>query len=199
MRYHARICGSEGGRVAGRFLDALASDDARATFLAWRGCRRAGALPRLDAFAPFALPRAVVPHLLLYRQEADGALLCTLAGDEVVHLYGYNPVGKTILELAPTPEGRRRFEQLTQVIATGMPAWYEGGVLIAGREHLDVGRLALPVARPDGAPGVLVTGYYLSQGLAGRRLGVAMARPDAPIAFERATLTWCTEADLAEE
>jgi len=184
--------------VAERFLDALASDDARAAFLAWRACRRADALPPLDAFAPFALPPAVIPHLLLYRQTAEGALLAKLAGDEVVYLYGFNPVGKTILELAPTPEGQRRFEQLTQAIATGLPVWYEGGVLIAGREHLDVGRLALPVARPDGAPGVLLIGFYLSRGLAGKRLGATVARPDAPIAFERATLTWCTEADLAE-
>jgi len=179
-------------------VDALASDDARAVFLAWRACRGQGGLPRLDAFAPFALPRAVVPHLLLYRQNADGALVCTLAGEELVTLYGFNPVGRTILELAPTPEGQRRVEQLSRTIATGLPVWYEGGVLIAGREHLDVGRLALPVTRPDGAPGVLLTGYYLSRDLAGKRLGTVVARPDGPIAFKRALVTWCTEADLVE-
>jgi hypothetical protein len=184
--------------VAGQFLDALAVDDARAAFLAWRGCRRGRAVPELADLAPFALPAALVPHLLLYRQTENGQLLCTLAGDEVVTLYGFNPVGRTILQLAPTPEGQRRFAQLTQVIATGMPVWYEGGVLIAGKEHLDLGRLALPVARPDGAPGVLLIGFYLSRGLAGRRLGAVMAHPESPIAFERATLTWCTEADLVE-
>jgi hypothetical protein len=140
-----------------------------------------------------------VPHLLLYRQTAEGALLCTLAGDEVVSLYGFNPVGRTVLELAPTPEGERRFAQLTQVIASGLPVWYEGGVLIAGREHLDLGRLALPVARPDGAPGVLLIGFYLSRSFAGKRLGAVIARPNAPIAFERAILSWCTADDLVDE
>jgi hypothetical protein len=185
--------------VAGRFLDVLACEDACDAFRAWCRCRREHAPPRLDALAPFALPSATVPNLLLYRQTEDGALLCTLAGDELVNLYGFNPVGRTILELAPTPEGQRRFEQLTRVIATGLPVWYEGGVLIAGREHLDLGRLALPVARPDGAPGVLLIGFYLSRGLAGKRLGAVMARPNAPIAFERATLTWCTAEDLADD
>lgn len=191
---------AEGGIcVAGRFVDVLATDDARAAFRAWRRCRREHAPPRLDALAPFALPPAVVPHLLLYRQTEDAALLCTLAGDEVVNLYGFNPVGRTILELAPTPEGRRRYEQLTQVIASGLPVWYEGGVMIAGKEHLDLGRLALPVHRPDGAPGVLLIGFYLSRGLAGKRLGAIMARPNAPIAFDRAILTWCGETDLVAD
>jgi hypothetical protein len=185
--------------VAARFLDALATDDAREAFRAWRRCRREHVPPRLDAFAPFGLPRTVVPHLLLYRLTVDGALLCTLAGDEVVNLYGFNPVGRTILELAPTPEGERRFAQLTQVIASGLPVWYEGGVMIAGKEHLDLGRLALPVARPDGALGVLLIGFYLSRGFAGKRLGAVIARPNSPIAFERAILTWCTADDLVDE
>src|SRR5438309_12023304 len=102
---------AEGGVcVAGRFVDVVATDDARAAFRAWRRCRREHVPPRLDALAPFALPPAVVPHLLLYRQTADAALLCTLAGDEVVNLYGFNPVGRTILELGPTPEGQRGSE-----------------------------------------------------------------------------------------
>jgi hypothetical protein len=55
------------------------------------------------------------------------------------------------------------------------------------------------VHRPDGAPGVLLIGFYLSRGLAGKRLGAVMARPNAPIAFEPAILTWCSEADLAAD
>src|SRR5262245_50673624 len=84
LRYHdsrVRADKTNGGNVAGRFVDALACDDARAAFRAWCRLRRSDGAPPLSDLAPFGLPPAVVPHILLYRQMENGDLLCTLAGD----------------------------------------------------------------------------------------------------------------------
>lgn len=172
------------------FISALGHGEARACFDAWVAARTGDGLPPVTGFAPHRLPPAVLPRLLLYRLEPDDSLRCTLAGEDMVFLFGFNPTGRTILEMAATAEGRRRETQYRRAIATGMPLWYEGRVLVGQRTGLILTRLALPVLRADAAKGVLLISSFPPLDIA------RIEAPQHPIDFGVVSEAWAEPEDL---
>ena len=176
--------------LASQFITALGAGEMRACFDAWLNCRIGDTLPSLFAFAPQSLPPAVLPRIMLYRQDDDGSLRCTLAGEDIAFLFGFNPAGRTLIEMAPTPEGHRREAQYRRAIATGLPLWYEGHVFIGRRTDMMLTRLALPVQRADGLKGILLICFFPDTERAN------LDTPQHPIDFGEAREAWAEPEDL---
>jgi len=173
-----------------RFADCLPTRHARDCFEAWRRARRGDAPPALHDFAPFRLPKPVLPWLLIHRLRPDGSIVYGLAGSELTHWFGETPKGRPVLRYADPSEREQRLEVIRQLMLTGLPAWFTGHCLFEHREHVSVGRLCLPAT--DGEDRVLLLIYFVLGKLPEgeiRRLG----RPS----FDPRQVTICAEGDLA--
>jgi hypothetical protein len=173
-----------------RFIDALPSPVARDCLSAWRVARQGEALPALWSFAPHRLPPAILPWLLIHRQRTDGSFVYGLAGDELIRWFGENPKGKPVLGATDAAEREQRLALVRQSLATGMPFWFRGTLLLENHEHVQIGRLCLPAR--DNAEHVLVL-LYLVLGEAPRQrlrvIGDSCIEPNQVI--------WCQASDLA--
>lgn len=176
-------------RPARAFLDVLPNEDARAAFKAWRTARTGPGLPKLRDFAPYNLPRRLVPWSLLYHLRADGELVYGLAGEEMVYMFHGNPKGRRILDYAAPEVRAARVALLKKIIATGLPVWYVGALLFEGKEHVPIGRLTMPVATGEG-DGILL--LYVALGPA----PLPRLEPGMRTSFDERDVFWCTQADL---
>jgi hypothetical protein len=176
-------------RRAEGLLDVLPSRLARDCFDAWRHARHGNPLPALKDFAPLALPAAALPWLLIHRLRADGALVYGLAGEELVQLFGANPKGKPVLGDCDGDEREKRLGLVRRSIASGLPFWFGGSLLLENKEHLPIGRVCLPAR--DGADRVLVLIYVILHDAPVPRLRVVGASN-----IEPAQIVWCRESDL---
>lgn len=175
----------------GRFVDVLINPIALQSFHVWKAARGAAALPQLWDFAPHRLPAAVIPWLLLYREQADGELCYGLVGEEMLHMFRFNPKGTRVLDYAEPAERGSRLRVIRHSMETGLPVWYEGPLLFENKGHLPVGRLCLPAATRERAACLML--YFPRMPPPVPRLVIG-----APVPFDPSDLTWCTDADLAE-
>lgn len=180
----------EDGPDGPQFIDMLPTPQARDSFEAWRRARPPGGMPALHDFAPFRLPKPVLPWLLIHRLRPDGSIVYGLAGAELTHWFGETPKGRPVLEYADPGEREQRLELIRRLMLTGLPAWFTGHCLFEKREHVSVGRLCLPAT--DGEDRVLLLIYFVLGKLPDaqvRRLG----RPS----FDPRQVAYCTASDLA--
>lgn len=173
-----------------RFIDALPGQLAHDCLSVWRDARQGDALPALWDFAPHRLPPAVLPWLLIHRQRTDGAFVYGLAGDELIRWFGENPKGKPVLGDVDAAEREQRLALVRQSLATGMPFWFCGTLLLDNHEHVQIGRLCLPAR--DNAEHVLVLVYFVLGEAPRQRVRVI-----GDGSFEANQVTWCRASDLA--
>ncbi|MBL8835892.1 MAG: PAS domain-containing protein [Alphaproteobacteria bacterium] len=176
-------------RPARAFIDILPNDDARAAFRAWCAARVGAGLPKLRDFAPFNLPRRLVPWSLLYHLRADGELVYGLAGEEMIYMFHGNPKGRRILDYAAPQERAARVALLMQVIRAGLPVWFVGALLFEDKAHVPIGRLCMPVATGEG-DGILL--LYVALGPA----PLPRLEPRMRTSFDERDVFWCTQADI---
>lgn len=173
-----------------RFIEALPLQLARDCLNVWRDARQGEALPALWDFAPHRLPPAILPWLLIHRQRIDGSFVYGLAGDELIRWFGENPRGKPVLGDIDATEREHRLALVRQSLATGMPFWFRGTLLLENHEHVQIGRLCLPTR--DNAEHVLVLVYFVLGEAPRQRLRVI-----GDSSFEPNQVIWCQASDLA--
>jgi hypothetical protein len=173
------------------FIDTLPSPLARDCLAAWRSARHGETLPALWDFAPHGLPPAVLPWLLIHRQRRDGELVYGLAGDELIHWMGENPKGKPVLGTSDPQVRAQRIALVRQSLATGMPFWFRGMLLLDNQKQLAVGRLCLPAR--DNDEHVLLVIYFILGDRPPQRLNIVNG-----IDGEAAQTLWCEPSDLAD-
>jgi hypothetical protein len=174
-----------------RFADLLPSQLARDCLAAWRTARRGETLPDLWDFAPHALPAAVLPWLLIHRQRRDGELVYGLAGDELIRRFGENPKGKPVLADAEPAVREQRIALVRKALATGMPFWFRGTLLLVNQQHVPIGRLCLPARDHD--EHVLLLIYFMLGEHPTQQLRIVTSTDVEP-----AQMIWCAPEDLAE-
>ena len=174
-----------------RFIDALPSPQARDCLAAWRAARHGETLPSLWDFAPHRLPAAVLPWLLIHRQRRDGELVYGLAGDELIRRFGENPKGKPVLGDSAAPVRAQRVALVRQSLATGMPFWFRGTLLLDNQQHVAIGRLCLPAR--DNDEHVLLLIYFILGDTPAQRLRIVQSTDFAP-----EQTIWCEPGDLAD-
>lgn len=173
-----------------QFVDILPSQAARDCLVAWRDARQGDMLPALWSFAPHLLPAAVLPWLLIHRRRTNGEFVYGLAGDELIRWFGENPKGQPVLGNIDAAEREQRIALVQQSIATGMPFWFRGTLLLESHEHVQIGRLCLPAR--DHAEQVLLLVYFILGDAPAQRLRVVGHN-----SFEATQVTWCRASDLA--
>jgi hypothetical protein len=173
-----------------RFIDALPTQEARDSLFAWRSARRGETLPNLWDFAPHRLPPALLPWILLHRLRRDGELVYGLAGDELIRWFGENPKGKPVLATVEPAVRAQRIALVRQALATGMPFWFRGTLLLVNQQHVPIGRLCLPARDHD--EHVLLLIYFVLGERPTQRLRIVTSTDVEP-----AQMIWCAPEDLA--
>ena len=158
---------------------------------AWRSARQGETPPALWDFAPHGLPPAVLPWLLIYRERRGGELVYGLAGDELIRWMGENPKGKPVLGTSDPQARAQRIALVRQSLATGMPFWFRGMLLLDNQKQLAVGRLCLPAR--DNDEHVLLVIYFILGDRPPQRLNIVNG-----IDGEPAQTLWCEPSDLAD-
>jgi hypothetical protein len=171
------------------FIDALPLQLARDCLTVWRDARQGDTLPALRNFAPHLLPPTLLPWLLIHRQRVDGAFVYGLAGDELIRWFGENPRGKPVLGNIDAAEREQRLALVRQSLATAMPFWFRGTLLLENHDHVQIGRLCLPAR--DNAEHVLLLVYFVLGEAPRQRLRVI-----GDSGFEVTQVTWCRASDL---
>jgi hypothetical protein len=174
-----------------RFADAMPTQAARDCLAVWRAARHGNTLPDLWDFAPHAMPAAVLPWLLIHRQRRDGELVYGLAGDELVRRFGENPKGKPVLGTSDPALRAQRPPLVRQPLASGMPCWFRGTLLLDNQQHVPIGRLCLPARDHD--EHVLLLIYFILGETPAQQLRIVTTTDVEP-----AQTIWCRPEDLAD-
>jgi hypothetical protein len=174
-----------------RFADAMPTQAARDCLAVWRAARHGNTLPDLWDFAPHAMPAAVLPWLLIHRQRRDGELVYGLAGDELVRRFGENPKGKPVLGTSDPALCAQRLALVRQSLASGMPFWFRGTLLLDNQQHVPIGRLCLPARDHD--EHVLLLIYFILGETPAQQLRIVTTTDVEP-----AQTIWCRPEDLAD-
>jgi hypothetical protein len=174
-----------------RFADAMPTQAARDCLAVWRAARHGNTLPDLWDFAPHAMPAAVLPWLLIHRQRRDGELVYGLAGDELVRRFGENPKGKPVLGTSDPALRAQRLALVRQSLASGMPFWFRGTLLLDNQQHVPIGRLCLPARDHD--EHVLLLIYFILGETPAQQLRIVTTTDVEP-----AQTIWCRPEDLAD-
>jgi hypothetical protein len=174
-----------------RFADAMPTQAARDCLAVWRAARHGNTLPDLWDFAPHAMPAAVLPWLLIHRQRRDGELVYGLAGDELVRRFGENPKGKPVLGTSDPALRAPCLALVRQSLASGMPFWFRGTLLLDNQQHVPIGRLCLPARDHD--EHVLLLIYFILGETPAQQLRIVTTTDVEP-----AQTIWCRPEDLAD-
>jgi hypothetical protein len=86
-------------------------------------------------------------------------------------------------------EREQRLALVRQSLATSMPFWFRGSLLLENHEHAPIGRLCLPAR--DNAEHVLLVVYFVLGEAPRQRLRVI-----GDGSFEADQVTWCRASDL---
>lgn len=132
------------------FIDEIADPLIRQVFGYWRAQWRPGRLPRRHAIDPAALPPECLPHLFMFRREADGRLRQLLVGTAIVKALGRDETGTYLDEVLTGRAGLRRLRLIQRVVDERLPIFYVGPAFSRTEERRRVARLMLPVSS-DGA------------------------------------------------
>jgi hypothetical protein len=190
QRIAATAQSGEDGRVGDPDFRTALTPEARQVFDAWRALKADDRAPRLLALAPHRLPASVLSRLMVFHAEPDGNWLCTVVGEEMRGILATSAKGHRLAELLSDAERTLRHQQFEQIVRTGLPLWYSGPLQLDEREHVVIGRLAVPLVAEAGEAVILVAYSYLGD----PELVRLRRTPQSALGPTRAI--FCTEADL---
>jgi hypothetical protein len=110
----------------------------------WRAAAPPGSLPLLAEFAPFQVPPALLPFVMVFRRVAPERFDYGVVGEELGFLFKENPRGKPALECANSEERNERFTAAVRSLEECRPFWFSGRLLFESY-HIEFGRLCLPM------------------------------------------------------
>ncbi len=110
----------------------------------WRESAPTGGLPAMEEFAPFRIPRELLPFTMVYRRVGANELVYGVVGNDLTFLFKSNPVGTPVLGYATPEERAVRYSVILNSIDAHRPFWFSGSVLFK-ECRIDFGRLGLPL------------------------------------------------------
>ncbi|MBP7337443.1 PAS domain-containing protein [Niveispirillum sp.] len=115
-------------------------------------------LPTRRQMDPCALPRAILPFMFIYEGHEGGRLRCRLSGTRLRDLFGQDGTGLYLDQMIAPASVPGRSALFHQSLACGLPMFYRGFLVPAGRGWRAFNRLLLPVSVAPGAPATQIMG-----------------------------------------
>lgn len=134
------------GRLAVSFLDKIREPELKDIFLYWLGKRSGRAVPLRKDIGPAGIDPQHLPHMFMYRTEANGRFRCVLVGTEIVKVFQRDETGLYLDEILPAYSRKSRLKLFARCVDDQRPVYYAGPALIPTRDHRRVGRLLLPLS-----------------------------------------------------
>lgn len=132
------------------FLEALAEPEIQAIFRYWCSKRRGRPVPRKADIDPVEIPHRLLPYVFIYERTPGGRFRCRLSGTGIGAAYGRDVTGKHLDEIVRRGNVAERSRLFSRVLESGLPIYYTGGLVVAGKEHISFARILLPIAKSDG-------------------------------------------------
>lgn len=132
----------------------------RALITLWWQGRAAGggsAVPTRAQLDPCAIPRGILPNMFIY-ERVGGRLRCRLAGTRLRDVFGRDETGCHLDEIVAPPHLAGRAALFERCLDAGLPLFYRGYLVPAGRHWRAFNRLLLPAAVRAGQPATQVMG-----------------------------------------
>jgi hypothetical protein len=134
------------GRFAVSFLDKIREPELKDILLYWLGKRSGRAVPLRKDIGPAGIDPRHLPHLFMYRYEANERFRCVLAGTEIVKIFQRDETGLYLDEILPAHSRNSRLKLFARCVEDQRPVYYAGPALIPTRDRRRVGRLLLPLS-----------------------------------------------------
>lgn len=115
-------------------------------------------LPTRRQMDPCALPRPILPFMFIYERQADQRLRCRLAGTRMRELFGVDGTGLYLDQMVIPASVPGRSALFHRCLDSGLPLFYRGFLVPAGRNWRAFHRLLLPVSVEPGAPASQIMG-----------------------------------------
>lgn len=128
------------------FLDEIREPELKEVFLYWLGKRSGRAIPPRHDIGPAGINPNYLPHLFMYRREANGRFRCILVGTEIVNVFHRDETGRYLDEIMPAYSRNSRLKLFARCVDEVRPVYYRGPALIHTRERRRLGRLLLPLS-----------------------------------------------------
>jgi hypothetical protein len=128
------------------FLDEIREPELKEVFLYWLGKRSGRAVPLRGDIGPAGIDPRHLPHLFMYRKEANGRFRCILVGTEIVNVYHRDETGRYLDDIVLAPSRHSRLKLFARCVDEVLPLYYRGPALIHTRERRHLGRLLLPLS-----------------------------------------------------
>lgn len=138
------------------FLRMLPTDGMRLLLCYWAAARDGTAMPRRPVFDPLRFPD-LMPLMQLHERKAGGRYLCRVSGTEVVAASGYESTGRYLDEVVLNGHQASRAVLFDRCLASGLPLFYDGRLMVPDREWKRLQRLLLPLADEHGQPRFLLS------------------------------------------
>ncbi|MFV3073567.1 PAS domain-containing protein [Niveispirillum fermenti] len=132
----------------------------RALITLWWQERAAGGgsvVPARAQLDPCAIPRGILPYMFIYERVA-GRLRCRLAGTRLRDIFGRDETGCHLDEVIAPQHLAGRTALFDRCLDAGLPLFYRGYLVPAGRHWRAFNRLLLPAAAKAGQPATQVMG-----------------------------------------
>jgi len=134
------------GGQAVPFLDEIREPELKEIFLYWLEKRSGRAVPLREDIGPAGIDPHHLPHLFMYRKEANGRFRCILVGTEIVNVFHRDETGRYLDEIMPAHSRNSRLKLFAHCVDEVRPVYYRGPALIHTRERRRLGRLLLPLS-----------------------------------------------------
>ena len=128
------------------FLDEIREPELREVFLYWLAKRSGRTVPLRKDIGPAGIDPRHLPHLFMYRREADGRLRCVLMGTEIVKIFQRDETGLYLDDILPDHSRKSRLKLFARCVDDQRPVYYAGPALIPTRDRRRVGRILLPLS-----------------------------------------------------
>jgi len=133
------------------FIGEIREPEIKELFLFWLEKRDGRTIPLRKDIGPIGINPRHLPHLFIYRREADGRFRCILIGTEIVNVFHRDETGMYLDEIVPPHSRSSRLKLFARCIDDARPVYYSGPALIHTRERRRVSRILLPVSSGGGA------------------------------------------------
>lgn len=148
------------------FIDDVREPELKELFRFWLKLRNGRPIPLRKDIGPAGIAPRYLPHLFMYRREANGRFRCILIGTGLVHVFHRDETGMYLDEILPSHSRSSRLMLFARCADDGRPVYYSGPALIHTRERRRLGRLLLPLTS-----GGEVADYVFGMALFGPILG----------------------------
>jgi len=128
------------------FLDKIQEPELKELYLYWLEKRAGRVIPLRKDIGPSDIGPQHLPHLFLYRREANGRFRCILVGTEIVKIFQRDETGLFLDEILPVYSSKSQLKLFVRCIEEQRPVYYGGPALIPTRDRRRVGRLLLPLS-----------------------------------------------------